>query len=459
MGRRIAIVGASSAGFRQLSSLVKERYISEKYKDDEYYLIHDPDKVHRHMWSGTTPSFFDELNEVTTMSRRWLQKYCDAVDCQGQKFIGWGKAKKNFTLGYRSQCAQHFDIDKFRQAWIQDGGQGFGDNVYIREQTVDSVSINASGCLLNGEEFDYIIDCCDKEPLGWEDDYCAPSFQFVDTAFIVEKPIKGDWDFTIEYAAKYGHITGIPLQDKQLWIYFYDNISRKDTTDKELLKEFADIFPDEDVTKYKHETINWIPKISNYVIHPHNGRYIRNGNSLVHVESLSGTYHECHQVMADSIDRYLFWTGEDEDINEVKAHVQETFYDLLGVSYQTMLAFLYQYGSRYKTKFWKKAAEEAAIYLEGDRFLHPSYFPGHKWRDEVLNDKWTWKDYRKLIRLGGETEDIGGRQLIMPFVIMNDYTLFAELAIGLGAGYADRFRTLDLVEPPEPFGTIGYNYY
>ena len=54
---------------------------------------------------------------------------------------------------------------------------------------------------------------------------------------------------------------------------------------------------------------------------------------------------------------------------------------------------------------------------------------------------------------------MSGRQRVVPFVIMNDRTLFSELSTGLGAPYADRFSLLDNCHPPEEFGTIGYNTY
>ena len=46
----------------------------------------------------------------------------------------------------------------------------------------------------------------------------------------------------------------------------------------------------------------------------------------------------------------------------------------------------------------------------------------------------------------------------MPLCIMNYYTTFAETATGLGASYSDRFRVLDMCDPPEDYGTIGYEY-
>ena len=77
----------------------------------------------------------------------------------------------------------------------------------------------------------------------------------------------------------------------------------------------------------------------------------------------------------------------------------------------------------------------------------------------MLNDKWTDEDYKALIHIDDEVEDISGRQRVVPFVIMNDRTLFSELATGLGAPYADRFSLLDNCDPPEEFGTIGYKTY
>ena len=99
------------------------------------------------------------------------------------------------------------------------------------------------------------------------------------------------------------------------------------------------------------------------------------------------------------------------------------------------------------------------IDLNDKRYLHPAYFPGKPWIDDILCDKWDDEEYRRLIRADSELQDIGGRNRVVPLVIMNDYAMFCELAIGLGVSYADRFKVLDMCDPPEDYGTIGYEYF
>ena len=55
-----------------------------------------------------------------------------------------------------------------------------------------------------------MIDCTEKNPLGWEMDYMQPSVTFSNSAIMIEIPEKGHWNYTIEYAAKHGHIVGLP---------------------------------------------------------------------------------------------------------------------------------------------------------------------------------------------------------------------------------------------------------
>ena len=82
MTRKIAVVGASAAGFVQLASLQLTKYnLHSIFKDDEYVLIHDPDKVYPEMMSGTNPAFFDDLQVLTNLTKRWMEKYADAKDC------------------------------------------------------------------------------------------------------------------------------------------------------------------------------------------------------------------------------------------------------------------------------------------------------------------------------------------------------------------------------------------
>ena len=81
MTRKIAVVGASASGFVQLASLQLTKYnLHSIFKDDEYVLIHDPDKVYPEMMSGTNPAFFDDLQVLTNLTKRWMEKYADAKD-------------------------------------------------------------------------------------------------------------------------------------------------------------------------------------------------------------------------------------------------------------------------------------------------------------------------------------------------------------------------------------------
>ena len=81
MTRKIAVVGASAAGFVQLASLQLTKYnLYSMFKDDEYVLIHDPDKVYPEMMSGTNPAFFDGLQVLLNVTKRWMEKYADAKD-------------------------------------------------------------------------------------------------------------------------------------------------------------------------------------------------------------------------------------------------------------------------------------------------------------------------------------------------------------------------------------------
>tara|TARA_B100001250_G_scaffold183594_1_gene158011 strand:+ start:278 stop:1630 length:1353 start_codon:yes stop_codon:yes gene_type:complete len=450
MGRKIAVVGASPAGFIQLASLVKHKLRYNKFSEDEFVLIHDPDKVWDDMVSGTTPSFFDELSEVTTISRRWLKKYADATDCHGYKYVGWGKRRdKNTNLAFRFQTAAHFDIAKFRQELIKDGGKVFGPDVSIIEEKIDSFElVGSTHCTINGVAYDYVIDCTDKQPLYAPLDYSGPTQEFVDTAVVLEKPIAGDWDFTIEYAGKHGHITGVPLQSKQLWTYFY----HQSADFNDVMKDFAEAFPDEDISGYKRTVIDWDPRLSNYLAHPDNNRYLRNGLALINIEPLTGCHHECSRVMANVICQWMWGEFEDDDLMGM-------YTELIRNDYQPHLCFMYHFGSRHDTPFWQNAVEKSCEYLRGAYFLHPAYFPGKDWLNEILSDDWGSYDYRRLISNEEGDDDLEGRNRVVPYVIMSDYTLFAEICIGFGAPYADKFVTLDMVDPPEEYGTIGYEYY
>ena len=454
MGRKIAVVGMSPAGLVQLASLVKGRGAYEEFSDDEYVLIHDPDKVYNYMLSGTNPAFFDELTEVTNLTRRYLMKYASATDSIGYKYVGWGAGKKNFFATYNHQLGAHFDIVGFRTALLKDGGQAFGEGVSIVEQRIDGFAIEGDGCILNGTKYDYVIDCTDKEPLTEPGGYGKPNFCPVNSAIIVEKPEPGNWNYTIAYAAKHGHVTGIPLRDKQIWIYSFD---RKVHDENQIFADFATALPDDDLKSYKWDKVEWNPCTSAYLIHE-TGRYCRNGAAAVNADPLTAVQYEFAQVIADEIDQWIFRDSEDDPFEIYKA-IQENYEDSLNESFMGMIAYMYHLGSRHKTAFWKTAKEDARKMLTGPAFLHPGYFPGKVWIDEVLSEEWGDAEYRKLLFENDEVEDLGGRVGMMPLVVMNSYVTFYEIANGLGAPYAKYLRGLENIYPPEKFGTIGYDYF
>jgi len=126
MKRKIAIVGATMEGFMQLCDLVNNKRYGDgvtKYHDDEYTLIHDPDKVYPHMLSGAGVLFREVMETETFFTNRWLTKYCSGIQGCGYKYVGWGnRTDKNFML---DGCSHHFDIEKFRQEEIDHKNEAY----------------------------------------------------------------------------------------------------------------------------------------------------------------------------------------------------------------------------------------------------------------------------------------------------------------------------------------------
>ena len=449
MGRKIAIVGASIEGFMQLSMLVRHRRVFQEFYDDEYTLIHDPDKVHDYTLAPAGVVFFETLEREIFITKTWMNKYVSNVELCGYKYIGWGnRTDKNFFL---SGCGQTFDVEKFRQRLIEDGGQIFGPTVNIVEKRIDSFEAGIDGCIINGDEYDYVIDCTNKEPLGWEDDYMNPPISFANTVYSIEKPIAGDWNYMIDYAAKNGHIVCTPLKDKQIWSYYYnDEYNNID----EIKEELATVFPDEDITKYKSNSFDWRPRISNYIIHPENKRYFKNGGALISIDPSLLFTSEYTELVGHQITEYIFGKGGNEDI---ELSMLEMYSKFCIQTLCSFLGFLYQYGSRHESKFWDMAEFKAQEYIENAIFLHPNVFPGKKWRNKILTESWGDEEFRMAHhRHLLHEDDWTRREDKLPFQWMSNSNLFYELAIGLGAPYAQYLKTLGDAYPPEDFGTIGY---
>ena len=119
---------------------------------------------------------------------------------------------------------------------------------------------------------------------------------------------------------------------------------------------------------------------------------------------------------------------------------------------QSFLSFTYQYGSRHDTPYWNRIKEEATEYLNSPIFSHPGAFTGNDFLDKIVSDTFTEEDFR----IAHHSQNASG-ELILPYSWMNNSNMFYEYSIGLGSPYAHLLSTMGETDPPEPFGTIGYD--
>ena len=111
-----------------------------------------------------------------------------------------------------------------------------------------------------------------------------------------------------------------------------------------------------------------------------------------------------------------------------------------------------QYGSRHDTPYWNRIKEQATEYLNSPVFAHPGVFAGNKFLDKIVSDTFTEEDFR----IAHHAQNASG-ELILPYSWMNNANMFYEYSIGLGSPYAHLLSTMGETDPPEPFGTIGYD--
>ncbi len=451
MSRKIAIVGASIDAFIQLHYLISGKNSSSEYDEDQIVLIHDPDKVYPFLLSPVGTALFGGVESEYTslnLNRSFAHKHFAATDCHGSKFIGWGN-HSNFNVTVTPQVHTHLDIEKFREYFIKDGGKSFGDNISIIEEKIDSFNIDEY--TINGVEYDYIIDCTEKEPLIAPDDYGTPVNSFTNTVMVLEKPFKGDWDFTIQYAAKYGHVIGIPLGDKQLWAYYYDNTK---VAGHEIKDDFVTLFPDEHIpccepSEYTFTKVEHQQKVSNYIIDPTHNRYIRNGRSAFTFEPITCQLQLGVQTLSNIIKDHIYsghqMTGTLQNFGEMASEYM-----------LPLVSFMFQYGSIHDNEFWNNAKKVSCDHLELSVYTHP--YDNSDWRDNILTDDWGDKEYKKVLTVIEHEETRPDGQTALPYRFMEIYSLFYELASGLGASYADKFDSFDIIYPPENFGEIGYTF-
>jgi tryptophan halogenase len=330
---KIAVIGAGTVGVMSVLHFLK--YIP----NSEVTCIYSPDKkilgigesstivLPELLWNSVEYNVFIDSNELSSTVKL------------GVCYKNW--RKKDFISPILpTKYAMHFDNFSLSEKIFNRAKKIYGKNFIILNKNVKELKQNDKEVTVFFDKdkkiYDYVIDCRGY-PEDYSDYHMCTSLP-LNRAFVNLIPEPGHWNYTYHYAHKNGWMFGIPLTNRQGWGYLFND---QITSEQEAIDEINEIFKS-NKSKKDLRDFKFKPFRSKSFL---NNRIIKNGNRAIFyepLEALSGSFY-------DSINRFFY-----DYINKNMEH--ETVNILLeerAKQYENFIAWVYNQGSIYNTKFWK----------------------------------------------------------------------------------------------------------
>lgn len=299
-------------------------------------IFYDPETDYVNVGESTTPPviqlFVDMLNiDINQLVDDEILSYKAGIN-----FVGWGSNEKFHHNFSGNSIAAHFDTIKFNK-YAHDL-LSKKDVKYIPEKVI---SVDSDGTV-NSRQFDLVVNCS-----GWEsdDNYYDSVISTVNSALLFRDELNGDNLHTLHLATEDGWQFGLPFPNKNIMKcgYLFDsNLISKDEVASKLGREICGEF-------------SWKPRYAKKFI---SGKIAMNGNRLFFFEPLQALSLHYTLVCANLIAEYLR-NPQDSNMNHANACYLEEMW-----SYQLTLAYHYQFGSKYKTKFWNSVQKQSQDFLK-----------------------------------------------------------------------------------------------
>ena len=343
---KIAVIGTGTAGCLQTLKLSQE--LNFEYFELDW--IYDPETPIFGIGEATTPHIPQVLRRSKFSTDMLFNELKGSLK-YGVRFFNWGKKNKKFTHDFGTgSYGIHMDTSALSEFTVKHIDKLKGTNIKVIPEKVETIESLPSGCVVNGRNYNFVIDCSGNEPLLYKEEYIDSEFPTVDSAVIYRRKTPGTWNHTVHFAHEHGWMFGIPLKDRQTWGYTF---SSKFTTEEEAREGLQKLIPNEDVSMARY--ITWKPRFASFLIDD-NGVYARNGNAAGFMEplqSLSGLH-------TDQVSKILTdYVNDDASKQEANTAIIDSEKEWL-----EGLAYHYQMGSSFDSPFWNDVSERAKKFLE-----------------------------------------------------------------------------------------------
>lgn len=432
--KKIAVIGAGVIGINSILQLIEERTNADAENDCRIVWLYDTSIDIFGIGESTTPSLSGQIASPPSYLRYDSKDYFDATIKFGNRFVGWGKNGGDFTRYFpMSTAAIHFDTRLFSSFFIEHLTEESCYNFESRDTKIRSITFDQDpigghcfGVVINGESFDFVLDCSGGKSLVNDDYYFDSPFETCNTVLATRLPEPADWGYTLTQTTRNGWMFGIPLQSRRTYGYAYNSSV---TTEEEAQQDFRSLIPQEG---YQYNKFTWKPKFSNYVLH-HSGRYARNGNALGFLdplEALAGMYYD---NVTDKMANYAL--GDTYNSIDLINNINSWYYQEVVGDWLLNSAWMYHFGSEHDTPFWQQVQKNAKDILN-NKEINPC---------RLISDEQTFTD--DLFNIIGDDPEM--RRLFVhdlldvefTFDFCRDYYNFSSFTRGMSADYANKFPT------------------
>ena len=348
---KIAIVGAGNAGC--ITALHYRRYLNGVFTKSangfqkgecEISIYHSPDKhpIER-VGQGTISPIVELIGEVLDID--WNNNPIDATFKNGILYEGWGKKEDKFHHSFKmDEMSMHFVPQKLSNLVLNSGHFDVVEKVINDpEKEIDA---------------DVIFDCRGRN--NRDKSNYETLINPLNSVLLCKKEGRdSDLLYTRTVATPNGWTFVIPNVDSVSYGYLYNNsITSKEDATEDFLERFNLPEIDGDLTFE-----NYMAK-SAFV----GERTVLNGNMYGFIEPLEassmGVYqHICRQAWDCLFGKQPLKISD----NNIRQYMKET---------ETFILWLYQYGSKYNTPFWKYA--KSLPFKPNDKFKAMLDNPAYK---------------------------------------------------------------------------------
>jgi hypothetical protein len=329
---KIAIIGRGTSAIITCLVLLQNNH--------DVTIFYDPENPYINVGESTTPGIWELVYDVLKIDIHEMVDKNIFSYKMGINFVNWG-CGKTFHHNFLTKTAHHFETKIFNDFIHNELSERKLVN-YIPQKVI-SITPEDFGVKLDEYFFDFVINCS-----GWEDEenYLDVIFKTVDSAVTFVDNLDYDPVHTLHMATEDGWQFGLPFPKQNIfkcgYLYNSDYITHDEVKNK--------------INKDIRSSFTWKPRYAKELIT--HKRIALNGNRLFFLEPLQALSLYYTHYCAILISNYL---NQLNDLSRIDLNHKYLYQMYV---YQVSLAYHYQFGSIYNTKFWETTKDKALQFMK-----------------------------------------------------------------------------------------------